>query len=239
LKIAVEGTDAGALPSNVAYKDINNEFSADQMISKANPLLTLRDTTQGVDAKNVDIVHTSAQFQIRTINDAYSGVLNQLLAINRIGHVWTSGPMSPGRLDTGWTWQNSWWIAGHGSYGLYCNTGFYVAGNIWTAGVLFPRTYSVSDTTSFGLSSSYDLYIVNAISSGVTISGTAGAYDGHPVIVRLRDNGAARPIAYGGNFHTCCGVAMPTSTAPNRVIHMGFRWNAYYGTWQMIAVSQE
>jgi hypothetical protein len=48
----------------------------------------------------------------------------------------TGGWVYPGRNDIGGSpMQGSWYIAGHGSYGLYINTGLYLAGGLWTDNV--------------------------------------------------------------------------------------------------------
>jgi hypothetical protein len=45
----------------------------------------------------------------------------------------------PGRVDVGGgATQTSWFLASHGSYGLYTNTGFYCANHIWAAGQIYP-----------------------------------------------------------------------------------------------------
>jgi hypothetical protein len=49
-------------------------------------------------------------------------------------YIYNAGVMYPGRIDNGAA-QTSWYLAGHASFGLYCNTGLYVAGGIWVNGV--------------------------------------------------------------------------------------------------------
>lgn len=46
----------------------------------------------------------------------------------------------PGRVDGG-SWQTSWYLGSHGSYGLYTNTGFYMSGNLWV-----PFIYDANNT---------------------------------------------------------------------------------------------
>jgi hypothetical protein len=44
----------------------------------------------------------------------------------------------PGRNDgSGASWQQSWYLASHSSYGLYTNTGLYAAGPLYTSGGLY------------------------------------------------------------------------------------------------------
>lgn len=46
-------------------------------------------------------------------------------------YIYCGGVMYPGRIDAPGNAQTSWYIAGHGSYGLYINTGLYVEGNVY------------------------------------------------------------------------------------------------------------
>lgn len=50
-------------------------------------------------------------------------------------NIHTQGFVYPGRADVGGASQSAWYLAGHGSYGLYTNTGMYCAGDVWAQGV--------------------------------------------------------------------------------------------------------
>jgi hypothetical protein len=65
------------------------------------------------------------------------------------------GVIYPGRVDVSGAarYQTSWYLGGHGSYGLYTNTGLYIAANLWVA-----ATTSLA-TTYFGGS----LYVQNQV----------------------------------------------------------------------------
>lgn len=53
------------------------------------------------------------------------------------GNILNYGYMYPGRADGSATYQLSWFIAGHSSYGLYINTGLYIVGNVWTGANIY------------------------------------------------------------------------------------------------------
>jgi hypothetical protein len=47
------------------------------------------------------------------------------------GFLQPNGYIYPGQYNNGGA-QANWYLAGHGSYGLYCNTGIYIAAHLWT-----------------------------------------------------------------------------------------------------------
>jgi Chaperone of endosialidase/Collagen triple helix repeat (20 copies) len=113
-----------------------------------------------------------------------SGTISSVRASgNSITSGWdlfSNAPMYPGREDTGWTTQTSWWLGSHGSYGLKTNCGLYVTGNVWSqgnfhnqAGYMYPGradsggggqgSWYLGSHGSFGLYSNTGLYIESHI----------------------------------------------------------------------------
>jgi len=88
----------------------------------------------------------------RNLNDTYIGgfdVSGNFTASGTIGtstNVWRSN-FHPGGLiypgQGGEAYQTTWYIQGHGSYGIYCNTGLYVQGNVWSAAGFSSGVYHV------------------------------------------------------------------------------------------------
>jgi hypothetical protein len=73
-----------------------------------------------------------------------AGEINSQGTIGTATNIWRSnlhpqGYIYPGQGGT--AYQATWYIQGHGSWGLYCNTGFYVAGNVWSAAGFSSATY--------------------------------------------------------------------------------------------------
>ena len=60
-------------------------------------------------------------------------IKNSNFAVDALGGLLPTGYVYPGRADIPGTLQGSWFLAGHGSYGFYTNTGIYVAGYIYGA----------------------------------------------------------------------------------------------------------
>ena len=72
------------------------------------------------------------------------------------GTLQTGNPIYPGAVTAANTIQGSWYLAGHSSYGLYTNTGFYIEGQIWSA----------SNINAAGRLSGGEHVILSNISSG-------------------------------------------------------------------------
>jgi hypothetical protein len=69
-----------------------------------------------------------------TGNITSSGSVNITGGLVVTGNIQSQGYVFPGRFDVAGV-QGSWYLASHGSYGLYANTGFYLEGGIWTNAV--------------------------------------------------------------------------------------------------------
>jgi hypothetical protein len=67
-----------------------------------------------------------------TVNGAVNINSSIVAALNI--HTKNGAYLYPGRTDVAdGNIQGSWFLSSHGAYGLYCNTGLYVAGNVWSA----------------------------------------------------------------------------------------------------------
>jgi len=105
-----------------------------------------------------------------------------------------------------------------------------------------PRLYSIASVAAIAPEfDNYEITNVYAQAGPLAINNPIGiAKDGYPLIIRLRDDGnAPRAITWSAGYMTACGVPLPTTTVQWHTIHMGFRLNMLYGTWQMIAFVRE
>ena len=86
-----------------------------------------------------------------------------------------------------------------------------------------------------------DMVTVNALNQGMTFINPAGTpHDGQMLIIRIRDDGTARPLAWQSQYYSMNSyLTLPTATVALRTIHAGFRWNAFYAVWALIALTQE
>lgn len=85
------------------------------------------------------------------------------------GDLFTTLPIYPGREDTGWTKQSSWWIGSHASYGIKLNTGIYVPGGLWVGGHSQVATISCQwiDTNGYTLNTGAGVITCG----GITVNG--------------------------------------------------------------------
>ena len=58
------------------------------------------------------------------------------------------------------------------------------------------------------------------------------------MIIRIKDNGTARTIAYDTQYRAI-GVTLPTTTVINKIVYLGLIYNSTDTKWDVIGVSQE
>lgn len=84
----------------------------------------------------------------------------------------------------------------------------------------------------------YDMFIAKNLSSNITIANPTGEpVDGQGILIRIKDNGTARTITYGG-LYRAVGVTLPTATLSNRVMYLSARYNADDTRWDIVSVGR-
>lgn len=88
---------------------------------------------------------------------------------------------------------------------------------------------------------SYDAVTITALALDITtftsnLTGTPSNFD--TLIIRIKDNGTARALAWGASFEAR-GVALPTTTVISKVLTVGFLYDTVTSKWGCIASSQE
>lgn len=80
---------------------------------------------------------------------------------------------------------------------------------------------------------------ITGLSVNTTIDiSTTNAWSGQKIIIRIRDNGTARTIAWNALFRAI-GVTLPLTTVPNKLIYVTVIYNGSDLKWDVIAVAQE
>jgi hypothetical protein len=85
----------------------------------------------------------------------------------------------------------------------------------------------------------YDQVNITAQAAGLTLANPTGtAVDGHGILIRLKDNGTSRAIAYGTKYRTFTD-ALPSATTINKTVYIGIVYNAADDKWDVLGVRRE
>lgn len=86
---------------------------------------------------------------------------------------------------------------------------------------------------------SHDQYNVTALATAPTFAAPIGTpNDGQVLIIRIKDNGTLRALAWNAAYRAM-GVALPTTTVANKTLYVGLKYNAADSKWDCLAVGQE
>lgn len=113
------------------------------------------------------------------------------------------------------------------------------------AGATGPKAGALVGATGGAISSvtpstSYDTYTVNALGASGTINAPTGTpTDGQRLVIRIKDDGNIRGLAFSGatGAYRQVGTLLPTSTTPNKVTYLGCEYNAVDSFWDVVAVT--
>lgn len=88
---------------------------------------------------------------------------------------------------------------------------------------------------------SVDAHSITALATAITsmttnLSGTPTNFQ--KLLIRIKDNGTARTIAWGASFEAK-GVALPTTTVISKVLTVGFIYDTVTSKWGCVASAQE
>jgi hypothetical protein len=78
-----------------------------------------------------------------------------------------------------------------------------------------------------------DMFIITALAvniTSMTTSLTGTPTDGQPLVIRIKDNGTARTIAWGSKFEDG-SVPLPTTTVANKTLLVGLMYDAADAKW--------
>lgn len=189
---------------------------------------------------------------------------NQILNGNVISQAVTAQPGSPAEGDiyiiaathTGTQWalftpldlaiyNGGTWYAFAPVTGVVVNvagTLYRYTGSAWTAVSASNRSPAIQTVTSSATVTptfSDDLVLITAQAAGLTLANPTGsAIDGLGIVIRIKDNGTARSIAYGTQYRAI-GVTLPTTTVLSKTLYLAMIYNSTDTKWDVLAVGQE
>lgn len=85
----------------------------------------------------------------------------------------------------------------------------------------------------------HDQYNVTALAAGATFGAPTGTpTDGQKLVMRIKDNGTARSLAFNA-IYRAVGVTLPSTTTISKTQYVGAVYNAADTKWDVLAVGQE
>jgi hypothetical protein len=104
-----------------------------------------------------------------------------------------------------------------------------------------PTVQEIVSSASVTPTSSDGLVIITAQAEGLTLQNPTGTWlQGQDLMIRIKDDGTNRSIAYGTNYRAI-GVILPTFTTATKTIYLGIIYNSSEtpAKWDVIGVSTQ
>ncbi|RUP37044.1 MAG: hypothetical protein EKK63_15860 [Acinetobacter sp.] len=102
-----------------------------------------------------------------------------------------------------------------------------------------PAVQSVTSSATVTPTSADDLVKITAQAAGLTLANPTGTFsEGQCLIIRIKDNGTARTIAYGTKYRSL-GATLPTTTTVSKTMYLSFIYNATDDQFDLVGYSQE
>jgi hypothetical protein len=97
-------------------------------------------------------------------------------------------------------------------------------------------TASSSTPTPTGDAS--DMYTVTALAANATFAAPSGTpTNGQRLMLRIKDNGTARTLAWNAIYRAGSDVALPTTTTISKTLYVGFFYNSADSKWDLLSVT--
>ena len=96
------------------------------------------------------------------------------------------------------------------------------------------RVQSVTSSSTVTPLSINDLVIITAQAVGLTLANPTGIFtEGQALMIRIKDNGTARTIAFDTNYRAI-GVTLPTTTVISKTLYLGIIYNSTDSKWDIL-----
>lgn len=101
------------------------------------------------------------------------------------------------------------------------------------------RVQTVTSSATVTPVSTNDLVIITAQAAGLTLANPTGTFtEGQALMIRIKDNGTARTIAFDTNYRAI-GVTLPTTTVISKTLYLGIIYNSTDGKWDVVGTPQQ
>lgn len=110
---------------------------------------------------------------------------------------------------------------------------------VWSIVVPTPSVQSVVSSATVTPVFGNDLVVITAQAAGLTLANPTGTWvQGKDLVIRIKDNGTARSIAYDTKYRAI-GVTLPTTTVINKTTYLGIVYNSTDDTFDIIGVTTQ
>ncbi len=84
-----------------------------------------------------------------------------------------------------------------------------------------------------------NMYTVTALATAPTFAAPTGtAYDGQPLMIRIKDNGTARALTWNSIYRASTDFALPTTTVISKTMYVQFVYNLADTKWDAVGLTQ-
>lgn len=204
-------------------------------------------TTPLAGTEVVPIVQSGATKKV-TVSNIVSGKQDTLVSGTNIKTVQSTTILGSGdvtitdaNLSTSDITTNNVSTSKHGfAPKLPNNTTQFLRGDgTWASPAVSVAVQTVTSSATVTPTSDNDLVVITAQATGLTLANPTGAWvQGEALMIRIKDNGTPRSIAYGTNYRAI-GVTLPTTTVANKTTYLGIIYNSTDTKWDVIGVTTE
>ena len=109
----------------------------------------------------------------------------------------------------------------------------------WADVVVNPRVQTVASSATVTPVSTNDLVTITAQAVGLSLLNPTGSFvEGQALMIRIKDNGTARTIAFGTSYRAI-GVTLPTTTVISKTLYLGVIYNSTDAKFDIVGLNQE
>ena len=108
-----------------------------------------------------------------------------------------------------------------------------------TKAPLNPRVQTVASSATVTPVSTNDIVTITAQAVGLTLANPTGTFvEGQALMIRIKDNGTARTIAFDTNYRVI-GITAPTTTVISKTMYLGIIYNSTDAKWDIVGLNQQ
>jgi hypothetical protein len=124
------------------------------------------------------------------------------------------------------------------SYKLDVNGNVNVTGTLNVTGGMTPRVGTITDSAApIPNAATDDIFTVTALAQAATFGAPSGTpVNGQKLIIRIKDNGTARTLAWNAIYRAGDAV-LPTTTILGKTMYLGFIYNSADSKWDFVSLT--